>query len=364
MEKPTRQERATDHEKPKCRERAKEWEKTSVDERAIDSEKTKVGERAKGDEEPNHNERAIDSEKTRGQERAKPGEKPIKSERAKEKKETKKTERKMTNTKSLTHMVDAAVAVEKLRVASEVRQSHFALKGRQDPETDELHLRLKDLEDYVDSRVADLIQGHPAYPWFSRVKGVGNENIGKVVAPINIERATTISALWKFTGYSVEDGNAPRRVKGGGKLAYNNQLRSMCWRLASSLKRAKGCFYGYYIQEKEKYTERFLSQGLKILATPSGRWACSNCGASWAKKRDIGPCCNSPQIEKKLRQEPPGVIWMGHLDAMAVRKMIKLFLACLWLVWREAEGLPITKPYAIDKLGHSSYIVPWEMVDK
>jgi hypothetical protein len=49
---------------------------------------------------------------------------------------------------------------------------------------------------------------------------------------------------------------------------------------------------------------------------------------------------------------------------MAVRKAIKLFLACLWLVWREAEGLPISKPYAIDKLGHNSYIVPWKMIDK
>jgi len=291
-------------------------------------------------------------------------EKPNDRERATVPEKTKGSERKITNTKSLTHMVNAAVAVEKLRVASEVRQSHFALKGKQDPETDELHRHLKDLEEFVDGRVADLIQGHPAYPWFSRVKGVGNENIGKVVAPIDIERATTISALWKFTGYSVEDGSAPRRVRGGGKLAYNSQLRSMCWRLASSLKRAKGCFYVYYIREKEKYQERFLSQGYKILATPSGRWACSNCGASWAKQRDIGPCCDSPQIEKKLRQEPAGVIWMGHLDAMAVRKMIKLFLACLWLVWREAEGLPGTKPYAIDRLGHSKVISPWEMVDK
>jgi len=273
-------------------------------------------------------------------------------------------ERKMTNTKTLTHMVDAAVAVEKLRVASEVRQSHFALKGKQDPETDELHRRLKDLEEFVDGRVADLIQGHSAYTWFSRIKGVGGENIGKVVAPIDIERAKTISALWKFAGFSVEDGSAPRRVKGGGKLDYNSQLRSMCWRLASSLKRAKGCFYEYYIKEKGKYQERFLSQGYKILTTPSGRWACANCGAGWERKRDITACCDNQQIEKKLRQEPPGVIWLGHLDAMAVRKMIKLFLACLWLVWREAEGLPVTKPYAIDQLGHNSLIQPWEMVDR
>ena len=269
-----------------------------------------------------------------------------------------------TKLTTLTMMVDAALAIEKLRVASEVRQSHLVRQNKQDPETDELHQRLSDLEGYIDGRVADLIKSHPAYPWFSRVKGVGGENIGKVIAPIDIERAKTISALWKFTGFSVENGTAPRRVKGGGKLAYNSQLRSMCWRLASSLKRVKGSFYDYYTKEKEKYSERFLSQGYKILATPSGRWACSNCGASWGKQQDISPCCESPIIEKKLRQEPPGVIWVGHLDAMAVRKMIKLFLACLWLVWREAEGLPGTKPYAIDRLGHSKVISPWEMVDR
>jgi len=269
------------------------------------------------------------------------------------------------NTESLTSMVDAALAVEKLRVTSEVRQSHFALNGKQDPETDELHQRLRDLEDYIDDRVSDLIKSHPAYPWFSRIMGVGGENIGKVIAPIDIEKAKTISALWKFAGFAPDkEGKAMRRVKGGGKLEYNSQLRSMCWRLASSLKRVKGSFYEYYISEKGKYQERFLSQGYKILATPSGRWVCTNCGASWERQRDLTPCCGNQEIGKKLRQEPPGVIWVGHLDAMAVRKMIKLFLSCLWLVWREAESLPTRSPYAIEKKGHSTVISPWEMVDR
>lgn len=265
---------------------------------------------------------------------------------------------------SLVAWVDAALIIEKLRVASEVRQTHLSLQGKQDPETDELRRRLKDLEDFVDDRVAYLIQSHPAYYWFHRIKGIGRENIGKVVAPIDIERANTISSLWKFAGFApTEDGKAMKRVK-GQKLEYNSQLRSMCWRLASSLKRAKGKFYEYYIGEKDKYTERFLNQGYKILPTSKGKWICSNCGASWEKKRDITPCCDNPVIEKKLREEPPRVIWLGHLDMMALRKMIKLFLACLWLVWREAEGLPLTKPYAIDILKHSSLIDPWGMVDR
>lgn len=270
----------------------------------------------------------------------------------------------MADTKSLTTMVDAALAIEKLRVASEVRQTHLSLKGKQDPETDELHRRLSDLEDYVDGRVAVLIQEHPAYPWFSRVKGIGKENIGKVVGLIDITKAPTISSLWKFAGQApTEDGKTMKRVK-GEKLEYNSQLKSMCYRLATSLKRATGKFYEYYIKEKEKYTERFLSQGYKILPTPQGKWACLNCGASWGRKKDITPCCDNPRIEKKVREEPPGVIWLGHLDMMAMRKAIKLFLGHLWVVWREAEGLPVTKPYAIDQLGHDSYIDPWEMTDR
>lgn len=275
---------------------------------------------------------------------------------------------------SLVPMVDASLIIEKLRVASEVRQSHLKLQGRQDFETDELHRRLVELEDYVDGRVADLIKSHPAYPWFSRVKGIGRENIGKVVAPIRIkpdpndpekDYARTISGLRKFAGFDVtEDGKAPKRVKGGGKLTYNSQLRSMCWRLGKSLIRARGVFYQYYHKEKDKYFERFENQGCKILPTPTGKWMCLNCGSSWKNKRDILSCCIDQQIEKKVRDEPIGVIWLGHLDAMAMRKMIQLFLACLWLVWREAEGLPVTKPYVIDILKHNSYIDPWAMVDR
>ena len=43
---------------------------------------------------------------------------------------------------------------------------------------------------------------------------------------------------------------------------------------------------------------------------------------------------------------------------------MKLFLSHLWLKWREAEGLPITQPYAIAHGGHEHVISPDEMLDK
>lgn len=245
----------------------------------------------------------------------------------------------MRELSSLAAMTDAALSIEKLRVSSEVRLSHLAKQGRQDPETKELHSKLEELEKFVDGRVAHLIQGHPAYPWFSQVKGIGKENIAKVVAPVDIEKANTISSLWKFAGFSVEDGEAPKRRK-GGKLEYNSQLRSMCWRLGSGLLRARGKFYEYYEKEKAKYLEEFKNRGISIV-----------------------PSSALPMKDGK-RYEPEGVKSEGHIHNMALRKMIKLFLACLWLVWREYEGLSVTKPYVIERLGHNSFIDPWKMVDR
>ena len=43
---------------------------------------------------------------------------------------------------------------------------------------------------------------------------------------------------------------------------------------------------------------------------------------------------------------------------MALRKMGKQFELDLWLAWRRLEGLPMRKPYVIDKLGHTNYEAP------
>jgi len=239
----------------------------------------------------------------------------------------------------LSTLVDATLAVEKIRVRTQVRQSHLRLQDKDDPETDALLEKLKDTEEYIDDRVANILKGHPAYPWFSRVKGVGKENIGKVVGLVDIERASTISALWKFAGFSVENGKSPKRQK-GEKLTYNSQLRSMCWRLATSLLKAKGKFYDYYCTQKDNYYEKYTQRGMSIVPA-----------TSLPKK-------NGNKVETEE------IISEGHVHNQALRKMIKLFLACLWLEWREAEGLPVTAPYAIDKLGHDSLIQPEEMVDR
>lgn len=350
-------------------ERAIMGEKTSRFERAMESEKTIVVKRAR------------EIEKTKGKKRASRLEKTSETKRVQKNKKTKKggemEELVIKEEKPFEFLINAMFTIEKLRVSAQVRQTHLDIQKRNDPETNELFTKINDLEIYIDGRIAEMIKEHPAHVWFSKVKGVGKENIGKVIGLIDIEKADTISALWKFAGFSVENGKAPKRQK-GGKLSYNSRLRSMCWRLSNSIMKAglraqcENChgffsnkdlektndkcpncdsgkikpgatskFCAYYLKEKEKYLFRYQVQGVKIV-----------------------PVAQLPKNSDGKRYEPEGMISEGHVHNQALRKMIKLFLACLWLSWREAAGLPTRTPYAIEYQGHTHIINPWDMTDK
>lgn len=276
-------------------------------------------------------------------------------------------------------LVDATLAVEKLRVRNQVRQTHLFIDGTEklvekgaisedlakawveewekkrvlpshvpseqlallhDEETDELDKRMVDLEGYIDHRIAALLSNHPAYPWFSRVKGIGKENIGKIVGLVDIEKAATVSALWSFCGFAPDPatGKSMKRTT-GTTLAYNSQLRSMCWRLATSLLRAKGKYYDFYLKQKERLEARFATEGKAIV-----------------------PATGLPKKDGK-RYEPDNAISEGHVHNMALRLMIKLFLSHLWLTWRQAKGLSIRPCYAIEH-GHTHLIEPWDMTDR
>lgn len=299
---------------------------------------------------------------------------------------------------TLSRLDDAKLAIEKETTRGKIRLAHLKLQGRTCEDTAKVVDMLLEVEHWIDGRITVLIKEHPAYPWFSRVKGVGPENIAKCIGPLRIKPekgyrknretkkielvdlpfAATISGVWAFSGFGLDDDHKAMKPKEGEPLPYNSELRSMWWRLGSSLLKAglrqkcsvcgaligqkatkpdspnehqcKGAefstvatteFAGYYLRQKDKEVQQFLNKGWKIV-----------------------PATELPKGKDGKRHEQEGIISEGHIHNRALRKMIKLFEGCLFLAWREAEGLPPTKPYAIEILGHDSMIEPWEMVDR
>lgn len=303
----------------------------------------------------------------------------------------------------MAYWADMALLAERARIAAQVRIKHLARRGIESPDTEAFLEKARGFETYVDGWLAARAATHPTWPWASLVKGLGKENLPKVLGLIEkfgtwydpgdplipvyvhreaqpyiilvdgepvekvgvwvagIERLTLPSKLWKYSGLAVdaETGRAPKRA-GGTKLGFNSRLRTMLYRLGGGLMKAGGVWYTFYTERHQEIVDRAQARGVKILPTPRARM-CPKCMVEVTKKAALFcPTCGGPLA---LKDEPEGVLWKGHVHMMALREMIKQWELCLWLVWREAEGLPVSQPYSVAFLEHKP-IDPWLMVDR
>ena len=314
----------------------------------------------------------------------------------------------------LAYWSDMALTIEKSRVAVQVGLTHLKKLHRESPEREEFLKLIIPVEAFVDGILAREITTHPTWPWASRSKGVGKENLPKVVGLIEafgryydqgdplipayvnrplekyykiekvkneeageiaretvekegiwvegIERLTNVSKLFKYAGL---DPGAKRQA--GSIISFNSDLRMALFRLQTGLNRAGGIWYTGssesgcspgYLGYRVKIVER--KPGIQVVPTPKGRM-CFICNIE-VKGKDTHYC---PKCEGKLsfKTEPEGYLYKGHLHFMALRETEKDFCLCLWLVWRQALGLPVTQPWDVVKLGHPA-IDPWKMVDR
>ena len=267
-------------------------------------------------------------------------EKELENELEENEEESKQTEAMLESVRQMSDfswLVHIQLAIERLRIATQVRLTHLAKQNKADAPSEEAFGRLKELESWIDIRVAEKLAYHPAYHWFSTIKGIGSENIGKVLRYLDINKASYISSFWKYAGYSVEDGKSPRAKK-GEKTTYNYRLRTFCWRLGVALRKARGAYYDYYVERKAIEKEKFIKLGFQVVTAEEFK-----------------------KLKKEAKETTVSEVWVNN---RALRKMIKLFLSHLFVVWREAEGLPVSPPYAIERLGHKHYYDPWTFIDK
>jgi len=154
--------------------------------------------------------------------------------------------------------------------------------------------------------------------FLSTIRGIGPILSSGLIAWLSpISRFENISKLWKYCGL------APGQKRTSGeKTNYNPKLKTFMWKIASSFEKQKpeACKYRKIYDEKKAY---------------------------YMSRPDLKADIESGRKGAKL-----------HVRLMAMRYAVKRFLADLWVVWRTMEGLPVTKPYAIDILGHSGYEPP------
>ena len=153
------------------------------------------------------------------------------------------------------------------------------------------------------------------YMWLSKIKGISLVLASNLIKNFGYcEKYRYVSSLWRHCGLDPEGARGWRH---GEKIHYNPRLKTLAWKIADSfVKQRTQPYRGIYDNEKQRQIS-LMENGAE----------------------------NKPQNLK-------------HADLRARRKMVKVFLQHYFVVARFLKNLPLTKPYAFDKLGHSHYIPP------
>ena len=181
----------------------------------------------------------------------------------------------------------------------------------------------------------------PVWDWLTSIKGLGaGGEAAKLLAQIDdIGKFVTISKLWAFAGWAVDNDGETQHLKKGQKAPYNRDLKAICWRIADQFVKQRTPVYR---EEYDSYKEDDRRKHPNVI--------CQKCGSLFPPDVKRCPGCKATNTGYNL------LYCAAHLDARARRKIAKLFLSHLWVKWREEDGLPVSDPYVIAVLEHTNMI--------
>ena len=170
-----------------------------------------------------------------------------------------------------------------------------------------------------------LASEHPLIIAALGVPSVGPITMAGLACYIDLEKASSASALWSYTGLHASSGDRYTKGEAGGG---NKTLRTMLWNMANSMMKNRDCPY----REIYDRTKSRLEASEKLV--------------------------KSRNNQGKLVE----VMWKdamkSHRHGAALRAIMKHFLADYWFVGRELAGLDTRPLYVEGQLGHTGIIKP------
>jgi len=228
----------------------------------------------------------------------------------------------------LRQLVEAKKSYQKKRI--EISHQILALKklGLKPSKTDEeiSKLILKKEHDITEEYM-EIVRCLTLWKdWSKAVYGLGENLFGQLIAYISdISRFEKISNLWSYFGYGLYDDKI-QSLKTGYKHNFDCRKRSLMFNIVNCfIKHNQKSYYGkLYYKFKQKYKEKYPE-----------------------------PISNNNGNGFKQNYTDM------HIHLMSIRKVSKVFLKDLWIVWRTLEDLPISQPYEVEYLGCKQYQIPY-----
>ena len=177
------------------------------------------------------------------------------------------------------------------------------------------------------------------WDWLTSFKGLG---AGKIAAQVlaqfdDVAKFATVSKFWRFSGWACMDGHIDRCEK-GKTSPYNRKLKSIVYLCVDQFVKQRTSVYREIYDDEKARQKRLHPDKLCLKCYKKG---------IEIKKEDC-----------KEKGHTTCAFSDGHIDSRARRKVAKIFLQHLWLVWRHVEGLPVSKPWIEEIGGHTNIVKP------
>jgi hypothetical protein len=196
------------------------------------------------------------------------------------------------------------------------------------------------LELQIKNALHSYAETFPAGQWALSQHGIGPVITAGLLAHVDIEKAKSPSAIWRFAGLDPTTKWGKKE-----KRPWNARLKVICWHIGECFKRTSGSdksFYGPLYQQRKT---------LEVERNEAGQFAEQAKAALEEKKYKKETTARACYEQGKL---PP-----GRLDLRATRYATKLFLSHYWVVLFESTYLKrAPEPWIIQHGGHVDLIEP------
>jgi len=198
------------------------------------------------------------------------------------------------------------------------------------------YVSLEKVEREQFNSLTKVLEDFPIYMEFLLgVRGVGPAMAAVIISEFDITRAKYVSNMWSYAGLDVAaDGRGrSRRKEHLVKRQYIDakgepQERDSITFNPFLKTKLVGVLSGSFLKSGSSYNEHYYNYKNRIQSRQS-------------PGTNRQPLPEGEQPWSKIR-----------IHRAALRYMVKMFLIDLYVKWRTLEGLPVTKTYHEDKLGH------------
>lgn len=238
------------------------------------------------------------------------------------------------------YLVDSYYAMQGGRIRANNQIRALTTSGEPHESIAWLSTESRVLEESVKRALDAYSAGHPVGKRMRTVVGVGPVISAGLLAHIDITRAPTAGAIWRYAGL-----DPTSEWKKGEKRPFNASLKTLCWKLGESFVKTcnhKDTVYGRLYRERKD---------AEIANNEAGAFA--DQAKAKLEKFKIGKTTDAYKAYS-VGKLPP-----AHIHARARRVAVKMFLSHLHEVWYEVEfGTKPPAPYVFEHAGHVHKLDP------